>query len=98
VEIVEPTLVNGGIVLGQWRGAIGMARRLWERWKHLARRVGDFQARVLLTLFYFLILGPLAVVLRWCSDPLAIKGTTPRGWSNREAKEGIPLEQARRQS
>jgi hypothetical protein len=75
-----------------------MARQLWERWKHVARKIGDFQARALMTLFYFVILGPLAMVLRWCSDPLAIKATAPRGWIDREAKEGEPMAHARRQS
>ncbi len=83
---------------GRGHGVVGMARQLWERWKHVARKIGDFQARALMTLFYFLILGPLALVLRWCSDPLAIKATTPRGWIDREAKEGEPMAHARRQS
>jgi hypothetical protein len=98
VEIADPTLVNRDIVLDQRHGAIGMARRLWDRWKHVARKIGDFQARALMTLFYFLILGPLALVLRWCSDPLAIKVTTPRGWQTMGKKAGTPLEQSRRQS
>ena len=50
-----------------------------------------------MTLFYFLILGPVALVIRWRSDPLAIKARTPRGWGDREEKEGAPMEQARRQ-
>jgi hypothetical protein len=75
-----------------------MVRKLWERWKHVARKLGDFQARVLMTLFYFVILGPLAMVLRWRSDPLAIKATAPRGWCDREARVGGPMAHARRQS
>jgi hypothetical protein len=85
------------VAQGQRRGVVGSARQLWERWKRIARKIGDFQARALMTVFYFLILGPVAMALRWRSDPLAIKATTPRGWNNMEKKEGAPMEQSRRQ-
>lgn len=98
MEIADLKQVNIDIARGQGQGAIGMARKLWARWKHVARKIGDFQARALMTLFYFLILGPPAMVLRWRSDPLAIKATTTRGWRDREDRAGVPMEQARRQS
>jgi hypothetical protein len=83
---------------GEGHGAVGLARQLWERWKRIARTIGDFQARALMTLFYFLILGPAALAIRWRSDPLAMKATTPRGWSDKEDRGGVPMEHARRQS
>jgi hypothetical protein len=72
-------------------------RSLWERWKRIARKIGDFQARALMTGFYFLILGPVSLVLRWRSDPLAIKAGTARGWRDMEETEGAPMDRARRQ-
>jgi len=72
-------------------------RSLWEWWKRVARRIGDMQARVLLTLFYFVVIGPFALVVRWASDPLAIKAGTPRGWQPRTDNEGTAMEQATRQ-
>jgi hypothetical protein len=80
---------------GSW--IVGTARQLWERWKRVARKIGDFQARALMTGFYFLILGPVALGLRWRSDPLALKAGTARGWRDIEGKDGAPLERARRQ-
>jgi hypothetical protein len=74
-----------------------VVRALWEWWKRVARRIGDFQARVLLMLFYFLIAGPFALVVSRVSDPLAIKPDTPRGWRPRGNLEGAPMERARRQ-
>jgi hypothetical protein len=73
-------------------------RTVWEGWKRLARRIGDVQARVLLTAFYFTVLAPFALVLRWRGDPLAIRPGAPTGWRRREEPAGTPLEQARRQS
>jgi tRNA A37 threonylcarbamoyladenosine synthetase subunit TsaC/SUA5/YrdC len=38
-------------------------RAAWNAWRRLARRIGDIQARILLTLFYYVVLGPFALVL-----------------------------------
>lgn len=89
---------DAGSVQGWRRGVAVSARQLWERWKRIARKIGDFQARALMTIFYFLVVGPLAVVLRWRSDPLAMKPSTPRGWRDSDAREGVAMEHARRQS
>ena len=63
----------------------------------MAHRIGDFQARVLLTVFYYVILGPFALVLRR-GDPLGIKRDAPRGWRPREPAARDIAEQAQRQS
>lgn len=71
--------------------------RLWERWKRFGKRIGDFQARALLSIFYFIILAPFALIIRWVSDPLAIKTKTSRGWQVKGEGEGSPRERASRQ-
>lgn len=71
--------------------------KLWERWKHVAKRIGDIQVRAVLILFYFVILAPFALVVRWMTDPLAIKAGTPRGWRIRGEGDGNPVERAKRQ-
>jgi hypothetical protein len=98
VETATLKQVDTNIAQGQEQGVVGLARKLWEGWKRIARKIGDFQARVLMTLFYFLVLGPVAMVLRWRSDPLAIKPNTQRGWRDSDAREGVAMERARRQS
>lgn len=75
-----------------------MLRRAWEGWKRIAHRIGQFQARVLLTVFYFVILAPFAVALRLFADPLAIKPGSPRGWRDRPASPADPLAAAAQQS
>jgi hypothetical protein len=79
------------------RGIPAAARAAWRWWTRVARRIGDVQARILLSLFYFVILGPFALVLRR-RDPLAIRPGAPRGWRPREAAKHSVAEQARRQS
>jgi hypothetical protein len=88
---------GANIAEAERHGVVGLMRKLWDRWKRVARKIGDFQARALMTIFYFVILGPVAMATRWHSDPLALKATTPRGWSDIEQKEGAPMEQSRRQ-
>lgn len=40
---------------------------VWGKWKKVARRLGDFQARVLLILFYFSLLVPFSVLTTFTS-------------------------------
>ncbi len=70
------------------------ARALWECWRRFAKRIGDIQARALLTLFYFVVLAPFALAVRWASDPLAIKSATPRGWRPRSDGDRSPVVRA----
>ncbi|MBI4246541.1 MAG: hypothetical protein HY728_10005 [Candidatus Rokubacteria bacterium] len=75
----------------------GALRRFWDGWKRVGRKIGDFQARVLLTIVYFMAIAPFALVVRWATDPLALKTTTARGWQLRPAAPPLTLERARRQ-
>ena len=51
-----------------------MLRSLWKRWLVIARKVGEFQSRIILTLVYFVVMAPFALVVRWLSDPLRLRG------------------------
>ena len=79
------------------RGVTSALRAAWRLWTRVAHRIGDFQARVLLTVFYYVILGPFALVLRR-SDPLGIGPGGPRGWRPREPATRPIADQAQRQS
>jgi hypothetical protein len=72
-----------------------MLRRLWAGWKRIGRKIGDFQARVLLTIFYFVILAPFALGLRLLADPLGLKHAA--GWHPVAPRSDTPLERARQQ-
>jgi hypothetical protein len=48
-------------------------KSFWAAWKRLAHKIGNFQARVLLTLLYAIILLPFGLIVRLFSDPLRIK-------------------------
>jgi hypothetical protein len=70
-------------------------KRLWTAWKSLARTVGNFQARVLLTLIYATIVLPFGLMARLFSDHLHTKNR-PTKWGDRPP-EVHDLNWARRQ-
>jgi len=66
-------------------------------WKRFARRMGNFQARLLLGAAYFLLVTPFALVGRFTADPLAAPAEGATRWRARAAAPGT-LDHARRQS
>ena len=50
---------------------------VWEWWKPIAHAIGRFQTKVILTVLYFLLLGPLSPVFA-VKDPLGLR--RPLGW------------------
>ena len=56
-------------------------RRLWQAWKRIAKKIANFQARVLLGIFYFVFLFPFALLLKWFADPLTIRRKTAPQWN-----------------
>ena len=50
-----------------------MLRKFWKNWKSYARAIGRFESRILLFLFYFVILTPFGLAIRMFSDPLHIR-------------------------
>jgi len=75
-----------------------LLRRIWDGWKKIARKIGDFNARVILTIFYLILLMPFAVMVKSFTDPLEIKKNAKKGWHTREENPDItPMERAARQ-
>ena len=72
-------------------------RALWEAWKVVAHAIGKIQARVVFSLFYIVLLGPVAVVLRLMADPLRHRHPPTSNWRERSAEAGDPWACARRQ-
>ncbi|MCO5183452.1 MAG: hypothetical protein M9928_10340 [Anaerolineae bacterium] len=72
-------------------------RSLWESWKKVGRVIGDFIARVILTLFYFTIFLPFGLVVRLFSDRLDSKEWRAPAWDERKTTD-LTIEDTRRQS
>jgi len=76
--------------------AVEPLRRCWRAWKRIGRKIGDIQSRVFLTLFFFTVVAPFALGIRWFADPLALR-LDGRGRRPRVPAPGTPLERALRQ-
>lgn len=75
-----------------------MLRNLWNRWKAFGQKIADFQARFILTLVYFIFVTPFGILVRWLSDPLAVKNQSVESmWMAKRVDEPT-LESARRQA
>ena len=63
-------------------------RRLWENWKGITGYIGDFQARLLLTVFYFTAAVPFGVLMRLVGDPLHVRDRpATSGWMKRQTRD-----------
>ncbi len=51
----------------------GLLASAWERWKVIARAIGNFQARLVLSGFYFLVVSPFALIVKAFKDPLGLR-------------------------
>ncbi len=72
-------------------------RRIWERWKVIAHAIGTFQARLILSVLYLVILPPFALIRRLGADPLGRRPTSgPTYWRLRPP-DGPTLDAARKQ-
>ena len=72
-------------------------RRLWERWKRFAQDMGNYQGRLLMGFFYFIIVTPFGLGARLSSDALHLR--PPQSDSSWQEKEALAhtLEESRRQ-
>jgi hypothetical protein len=72
-------------------------RQLWSKWKALAARIGNFQGRIILTVFYFVFVTPLGLAVRLFSDPLHIKRRPGGTFWQRKVQPDPSLDEARQQ-
>ncbi|MCB0166413.1 MAG: hypothetical protein KDI79_19440 [Anaerolineae bacterium] len=71
-------------------------KKLWAGWKRFGEMIGNFLARIVLTLFYFTFFVPFAIGVRLLSDPLNIKELPAELWRPRTTGDQ-QLEEALRQ-
>ncbi len=78
-----------------------MLRNLWSHWLVLARKIGQFQSRIILTLFYFIFVTPFGLGVRLFSDPLHVKRrsllSAQSGWVVRTTRD-VDVTSGRKQS
>lgn len=70
----------------------------WQQWQTIAHRIGDFQARLLLTVLYALFIAPVGFCWQWVEDPLRLHRPSQADgyWQKRETEQRT-LRQTERQ-
>lgn len=53
-------------------------KKIYERWKKIAEKIGNFQINVVFSLLYFLLLSPVGLFASRFRDFLGIR--KPLGW------------------
>ena len=74
-----------------------LVKKLWLKWNLLALRMGSFQARIFLSIFFFLFVAPFAFMIKIFSDPLRIKDRSFRARWIERVESKLNLESFRRQ-
>ena len=91
--IVGIAITTAGVTLYRAGGSPGGA---WQRWRRLAAVVATWQARVLYSIVYVVLVIPIGPILRWTSDPLHLRrpsgGRTADGttWHERPTPASPP--------
>ena len=76
---------------------MALIKKLWEKWKAFGHKVGNFQARLILTVFYFIVICPFAAVVKFGSKPLRLKVFHTSNWLPVQAPGEDITSRARRQ-
>ena len=64
-----------------------LLKKLWEGWKAFGRFLGNFVARVVLSIFYFTVFLPFGLGVTLFGDPLAIKTSSGSFWRPRKTND-----------
>ena len=67
-----------------------MLKRAWQAWTGIAHAIANFQARLLLTIFYAVLVLPFGIASRLFSDPLRIKRRPTRWLDHPEETYDLP--------
>jgi hypothetical protein len=59
-------------------------RKIWNSWMKFGRWMGDNITRLFLVIFYFSIVLPFGMLVRFTQDPLDIKNKFGAGWVTKE--------------
>ena len=80
------------------RETIQLVSVVWASWKRVAHVIGTFQARLLLTVLYVLLVAPIALLVRMFADPLRLVQHSDTYWVPVERPPIRTADAARRQS
>ena len=60
-----------------------LLKKFWEAWKAFGQFIGNWLARIVLSIFYFTVFVPFGLGVKLFSDPLWIKSPSSPFWRTR---------------
>ena len=72
-------------------------KTIWKYWKNIGHKIGNFQARLILSFFYFVLVAPFAAIVRFGAKPLRLKMFRTSNWLQPEVGAEDVMLRARRQ-
>lgn len=72
-------------------------RTAWQRWKEIAEVIARVQAKILMSILYWVVIGPFAVGLRLLGDPLELRPHPDGSRWRQLARQTSTLDAARKQ-
>ncbi|MEX2027889.1 MAG: hypothetical protein WD988_00120 [Candidatus Curtissbacteria bacterium] len=72
-------------------------KAIWKKWLSIAHVIGNFQAQVILTVFYFIFAAPFGFISRFFGDSLDMKPKRLRSSFGKWNHPVDSLESARKQ-
>lgn len=72
-------------------------KKIWQGWKWLAEKLGNLQALIILSLFYYILLAPFALVFKLLADPLQLSPRKRSMWFSKENKNVSNLAKMKQQ-
>ena len=68
---------------------MSMLPKVWGKWLKVAHVIGNIQMVIALSLVYWLLLAPMAVILKLVSDPLALRHRGRARWEHRPSPPNV---------
>ncbi|MBN2239642.1 MAG: hypothetical protein JW712_07700 [Dehalococcoidales bacterium] len=72
-------------------------KNIWKAWMGFSKRIGHFQNRVFIALFFLTLAAPVALLVRLFSDPLNIKNKSESSHWTATKENLVEMEDFRRQ-
>jgi len=67
-------------------------RAFWEKWKKISNKLLDKEASIILTVLYFILISPIALIYKLFADPLNLKSRSKSFWFEKDTSNVHSIE------
>ena len=67
-------------------------KKVWEKWKVISNKLLEKEAMVILTILYFILITPIALIYKLFADPLKLKTKKRSFWFEKDTSNVSSIE------